>query len=359
MFSRCHILLTVDVEDWFQVENLKSAIPFESWPSRELRVEKNTHQLLDLFDEISGQRSSGQNTEGESQKTGDRTANTESGKTQSSVLRLQSSDFPTSGFYPQAQRSSIEAILQPSSPIRATFFVLGWIAGRLPNLVREIYSRGHEVASHGYHHDLCSDISGVELRRDLLDSKKLLEDIVGQEIYGYRAPSFSVSDDILKMIADAGYQYDSSYNSFVMHGRYGKISLNGIRRSGIAYHVSEGFYELPISNLKLGKKILPWGGGAYFRLIPAPVFRIGVREILRQQQAYIFYMHPWEVDPEQPRPEGITAFSRLRHYTNLSRTEGRLRSLFQEFRECRFVSCREHLQANGGECWNTEYWNTV
>lgn len=119
------------------------------------------------------------------------------------------------------------------------------------------------------------------------------------------------------------------------------------------------FYELPISNLSpfgfptldtlgiLGHFrhfCLPWGGGAYFRLIPGPLFRMGVREILRRQQAYLFYMHPWEVDPEQPRPEGTKAFARFKHYTNLSRTEGKLRSLLQKFSECSFVSCHEYLQ---------------
>jgi hypothetical protein len=209
-------------------------------------------------------------------------------------------------------------------------------------------------------------------------SKKLLEDIIGDRVYGYRAPSFSISDEILKLIEEAGYLYDSSYNSFGMHGRYGKISLNGHERRGIAYRISDGFYELAISNLILKKPlsspcpvkffkkdseadltgelsalsseqsrssfVLPWGGGAYFRLIPALLFRIGVKEILRQQQAYLFYMHPWEVDLEQPRPEGTTAFSRFKHYTNLRKTEGKLRSLLLEFGECRFVSCHEYLQ---------------
>jgi hypothetical protein len=223
------------------------------------------------------------------------------------------------------------------------------------------------------------------LREDLGNSKKLLEDIIGARVYGYRAPSFSISDEILKLIEEAGYEYDSSYNSFAMHGRYGKISLNGGERMGIAYKISPGFYELPISNLSFSPFLtlaegpgrsrrgnlargpvedpehsrgernrrthfrhfrhffLPWGGGAYFRLIPGPLFRMGIREILRQQQGYLFYMHPWEVDPEQPRPEGTTAFSRFKHYTNLGRTEGKLRSLLQQFSECSFVSCHKYL----------------
>jgi polysaccharide deacetylase family protein (PEP-CTERM system associated) len=299
-----HILLTIDVEDWFQVENLRTCCPVSSWSSYQLRVEQNTHRILDLLDEAS------------------------------------------------AQRSAISG----QHDIRATFFVLGWIAERVPNLVREIRVRGHEIASHGYGHKLCTECSMKDLREDLAENKKLLEDITGDPAYGYRAPNFSISDEILELVKEVGYEYDSSYNSFGMHGRYGKISLNGNGRSGIAYRISDRFYELPISNLPffpfptlgvLGHFrhfSLPWGGGAYFRLIPAPLFRMGVRKILRQQQAYLFYMHPWEVDPEQPRPEGAKAISRLKHYTNLDRTEGKLRSLLLKFTECRFLSCQEYLQ---------------
>ena len=147
------ILITVDVEDWFQVENFKTCIPFSSWSSRELRVERNTHRLLDLLDSNNGQ--------------------------------------PTTGHKLSEKR-------------RATFFVLGWIAERLPHLVLEIHSRGHEVASHGYYHNLCRQSSYDDLKRDLSDSKKLLEDIVGDRVLGYRAPGFSINDEILKIIEDSG-----------------------------------------------------------------------------------------------------------------------------------------------------------
>ena len=306
-----HILLTVDVEDWFQVENLKAAISFESWSTRELRVERNTYKLLDLFDSINLQPATGN---------------------------------------PLTKNS-----------LKATFFVLGWLAERLPNLVREIRARGHEVGSHGYSHALCGQSSNEDLREDFAKTRKLLEDIIGATIYGYRAPSFSISDDILRMIADAGYLYDSSYNSFGMHARYGNVSLNGNRRTGIAYNIFPGFYELAISNLPFSSfpilgtlglfrhSYLPWGGGAYFRLIPAPVFRLGVREILRQQQAYLFYIHPWEVDPDQPRPAGISVSSRFKHYTNLDKTEGKLRSLLNKFQDFRFTSCHEYLERYGLE----------
>jgi len=367
-----HILLTVDVEDWFQVENLRTCCPTSSWPSFELRVEKNVHRLLDLLDEASLKRSaisdqlfkvenksnesckSCQESIRQDQQDEQEVSSAFPDEKQKDLARAKRATgrFPIentfSQFHPETEKrsgKSCKSCLTTSSPrIRATFFVLGWIAERLPDLVREIQARGHEVASHGYHHDLCSQISYLELWRDIRDSKKLIEDIIGARVYGYRAPNFSISDDILKMIADTGYLYDSSFNSFSMHSRYGKISLNGQERRGIAYKISEGFHELAISNLKIRNFVLPWGGGAYFRLIPAPLFRIGVREILKRQHGYLFYMHPWEVDPEQPRPEGTSLFSRFKHYTNLSGTEGRLWSFLLKFSECRFVSCHEHLQ---------------
>jgi len=285
-----HILLTIDVEDWFQVENLKSAIPFESWPTRELRVEKNTHRILDLLDEISdqrlavsGQRSSGKNTVDSRQKTEARKEETEDRRqetvgevkeTEDRIQNTASSSLQASGSsllgFDTKSSQSCKSCLKGSSEngdgqlttdhgqhekVRGTFFVLGWLAERLPHLVREIKDRGHEVASHGYGHELCSQCSSDDLKEDLAKSKKLLEDIIGARVYGYRAPSFSISDDILQLIAEAGYQYDSSYNSFTMHGRYGKISLNGNWRSGIVYEILEGFYELAISNLPLRKAL--------------------------------------------------------------------------------------------------------
>ena len=183
-----HFLLTIDVEDWFQVENFKEYIPFSSWSSYKLRVEKNTLRLLDLLDSVS--------------------------------FKFQVSSFK----------------------IRATFFILGWIAEKLPNLVREIQSRGHEIASHGYSHNLCIKESPERLRSDLLKSKKLLEDITGTQVYGYRAPSFSIDNNVLKIIEDSGYTYDSSFNSFGMHSRYGHIDLSSGKKTGIAYRISDTFY---------------------------------------------------------------------------------------------------------------------
>ena len=328
------ILITIDVEDWFQVENFKQHIPFSSWDSRELRVEKNTHRLLDLFD--------------------------------SAALHNQQ---------PTTDNTH-------TKKLRATFFVLGWLAERLPGLIREIHDRGHEVASHGYLHNLCNLESKEDLRKDFIKSKKLLEDIIGSTVTGYRAPSFSVTNDILKMIEDCGYQYDSSYNSFEMHVRYGRLSLEGYPQKEIAYQISKNFHELPISNLKLFSQkmyngngtsnsagptdlsissqqttnnkqqtashnpqpfILPFGGGGYFRLMPFAVFKHGVRNILNQEKAYLFYIHPWEIDPNQPRVESAPVFFKFRHYINLAETYKKLQRLIGTFRSSNFCTCSEYL----------------
>jgi polysaccharide deacetylase family protein (PEP-CTERM system associated) len=226
--------------------------------------------------------------------------------------------------------------------------VLGWLAERIPNLVREIQNRGHEVASHGYNHGLPNLLSPLDLKNDLIGSKKLLEDITGSPVLGYRAPSFAINDDILKMIEDTGYLYDSSYNSFSLHGRYGKISLNGSGNKGIAHKISVNFYELPVSNLKLGNQILPWGGGAYFRLLPWWLFRAGVLSIVKKDGAYSFYVHPWEADAEQPKVNHASFKYRFRHYTNLNKTQAKLRSLIESFDHCWFLTCSRYLELNGG-----------
>ncbi len=374
--SNSFILFTIDVEDWFQVENFKQHIPFSSWSSYELRVEKNTHRILNLLDSI----------------------------------KLSN---PTNPINPTNPSNPINPI-NPSNPAnpsnpnnpKVTFFLLGWLAERIPNLVREIYSRGHEVASHGYYHNLGNESSSDDLGKDLIDSKKLLEDIIGDRVYGYRAPSFSINVDMLKIIEDCGYLYDSSYNSFSIHGRYGQVNFSQNDRKGIAIQISkiqnpwprpdsnghssadvasekllryqlypsksrsplrgvvpygtesrrrlraggqDGpkskiFYELPISNIKLGNRTIPWGGGGYFRLIPFPLFRFGVETILKKEKAYLFYMHPWEVDPEQPRVTEASAFHKFRHYVNLKKTYSKLVKFFETFNEYSFITCHQYLE---------------
>lgn len=292
------ILLTFDVEDWFQVENFKQVIPFDSWPGCDLRVEKNVHRILDLLDSI----------------------------------KLSNSTDSTNPSNPTT-----------CEPVKATFFVLGWLAERLPHLVREIRKRGHEIASHGYGHNLCREQSADDLKKDLLDSKKLLEDITGCSIHGYRAPSFSIDQNILNLVETAGYLYDSSFNSFNLHRRYGQLKLSNNGQNGISVKISEKFYELPISNLKIAKQMIPWGGGGYFRLIPSKLFRHGVRSILKKQGVYLFYMHPWEVDPGQPRISDVPASLKFRHYVNLDKTYSKLSYLLHSFKNCRFSTCFQYI----------------
>ncbi len=285
-----YFLLTIDVEDWFQVENFKSYIPLTSWSSCESRVERNTHLFLDFLD-MAGSEEGG----------------------------------------------------RPAVPLKATFFVLGWVAERFPGLVREIQARGHEVASHGYYHNLCDHGSAEELRKDILESKKILEDIVGTAILGYRAPSFSINEETLAILEECGYLYDSSFNSFSGNKRYGKIRIspNG---TGIVCKTLRDVYELPISNFEAGGCTVPSGGGAYFRLMPVRVFEKIVRSVLKRRNAYLFYLHPWEADPDQPKVKGVPAFLRFRHYTNLARTLPRLRFFESRSRDFSFVSCSEYLR---------------
>ncbi|MCF8063128.1 MAG: DUF3473 domain-containing protein [Deltaproteobacteria bacterium] len=293
--KRPSILLTIDVEDWFQVENFKSCIPYTAWSSCELRVERNTHGLLDLLDSV---------------------------------------EVAPSGPTPV-----------PGTP-KATFFVLSWIAERLPGLVREICARGHEVGSHGCTHELCSLQSPEGLWDELTRSKKTLEDISGTPISGFRAPSFSISERILERVRDAGYRYDSSYNSFNLHGRYGRLGHR--KRSngrGDLMEPVEGLYELPISNVHLGRSTVPWGGGAYFRLIPERLFRSGVRFILRSENAYVMYLHPWEIDPDQPRVKQASPTRRFRHYSNLGKTRSRIAGLITSFSHLSFLSCSDYINA--------------
>jgi polysaccharide deacetylase family protein (PEP-CTERM system associated) len=303
-----HILLTFDVEDWFQVENLRPWNPPATWHQRELRVEKSTHQVLDLLDSISIRQ--------------------------------------TASSRKSWNHGGVRAV-EPDS-IQATFFILGWVARRCPDLVKEIRSRGHEVASHGDLHLLCASMSCAELDHDLAESKKILEDLIGQEIAGYRAPSFSISEPILKRIQDAGYAYDSSYNSFALHHRYGRMDFGQpLVRNGLAFQAGEGFFEIPVSNLTWGKKVLPWGGGGYFRIIPSLLFRWGVRKILHSQGGYMLYVHPWEFDPGQPRVKDVSWQYGFRHYVNLDKTETKLKKLISSFGYCRFVSCSEYLRVQG------------
>lgn len=287
------ILFTIDVEDWFQVENFKPYIPYSAWEKCELRVERNIHIILDLLDGIQLPGAFGSSKYGRKPK--------------------------------------------------ATFFILGWIAERLPGLVHEIAKRGHEVASHGFHHDLCSNLSNSALKNDLISSKKLLEDMVGQPVIGYRAPSFSIDNRILKLVNSSGYLYDASYNSFEMNRRYGKIDLDKTKKIGIAHEISDDFQEFPISNLKIFDHIIPFGGGGYFRLYPRFILNAGIKRILKSDQVYHFYIHPWEIDRGQPKVHHARFLSKFRHYINIGNNFDKLKKFLEEYRHCDFLSCRDYL----------------
>ncbi len=340
-----HILLTIDVEDWFQVENFKNYIPFSSWPSYELRVEKNSHHILDLLDSITLEE-----TGVRGQGSGVRELNVENMNAESEA-RVQQPETRNSKFTARnGQRTTDNG---RGDKLHATFFILGWLAERLPGLVREIHSRGHEVASHGYNHNLCNQQSCEDLKKDLKDSKKLLEDIIGSQVYGYRAPSFAINNDILQVIEDCGYLYDSSYNSFAMHERYGRLDLSKNENKGVAVKISNNFYELPISNIKFSIQNsksrarnlqLPWGGGGYFRIIPLSLFKMGVNSILNKYKAYIFYMHPWEIDSKQPRIKEASYFFKFRHYANLHKNASKFSSFVKYFRKYSFTTCHKYLK---------------
>jgi polysaccharide deacetylase family protein (PEP-CTERM system associated) len=258
--------MSIDVEDWFQVENLKPVIPRETWDSRESRVVRNTTRILDLLQEHEA---------------------------------------------------------------RATFFVLGWVAERQPQLIRRIAEGGHELASHGYGHDLIYHLSPAEFRSDVERGKKLVEDVTGQRVTGYRAPSFSITDWAVSILQELGFEYDSSVFPTVAHDRYGR--LTGVDASQPILELRPGFHEVCISCLPLGRRGLPWGGGGYFRMLPYKAWRAGVRRILAGGSPYMFYLHPWEIDPGQPRVQGLSPVSRFRHYLNLARCEDRFAALLRDF----------------------------
>jgi polysaccharide deacetylase family protein (PEP-CTERM system associated) len=279
--SKKPILITVDLEDWFQVENLRLCYPHKTWNSCELRVEKNTQVLLDLFDLHS---------------------------------------------------------------VQATFFVLGWLSEKCPNLIKDIQRRGHEIASHGYNHHLCSDLPPSTLREDIHRSKTLLEDIAGTSVAGYRAPSFSVTADVIDILADLGFIYDSSYNSFGLNKRHGKAKELFSLSSNGQTCAENKLIELPVSNLTIAGHAIPWSGGGYFRFWPSAMFYAGVKHIVKNNNYYMFYCHPWEVDDGQPRVAGIGALNRFRHYLNLDKTLDRLDHFFTEFKGNQFLSCANYLK---------------
>jgi polysaccharide deacetylase family protein (PEP-CTERM system associated) len=215
------------------------------------------------------------------------------------------------------------------SNVRATFFVLAWVAERCTQLIRTIAAAGHEVASHGWSHRLVYSLTPSEFRADVVRSKKYLEDLTGTAVRGYRAPCFSITDWAIPILQDVGFDYDSSVVPAVAHDRYGR--LNGITTNNPIALLRDGFYEVCISCIPMGRRGLPWGGGGYFRLVPYGLWCRGIQLILRSGRPYVFYIHPWEIDAEQPRVDGISASTRFRHRVNLHRCENRFAALCSAF----------------------------
>ena len=212
----------------------------------------------------------------------------------------------------------------------ATFFTLGWIAERYPALVQRIVAGGHELASHGFGHERVSDLSEVDFFNDIHRAKALLEDIGGTQVQGYRAPSFSIGAGnlwALDTLERAGYRYSSSIYP-IRHDHYGMPDA-----PRFAHQVRKGLIEVPPTTLRMFNRNLPSSGGGYFRLFPYPLSRWMLREVHRQdREPAVFYFHPWEVDVEQPRVDGIDFKTRFRHYVNIGRMEQRLGYLLRDFR---------------------------
>ncbi len=262
-------VMSIDVEDWFHVENLSSAIARETWGERQLRVERSMDRMLELMADAPGR-------------------------------------------------------------VRASCFVLGWVAERCPALIRRIAAAGHEIASHGHAHELVGSLTRAGFRADVARSKALLEDLVGAEVRGYRAPSFSITEWAIPELREAGFRYDSSVFATVAHDRYGGIP--GVGPDESIVELAPGFHEIAVSCLTVGSRGIPWGGGGYFRLLPYSLFRRGVSRILGTGRPYVFYIHPWEIDPDQPRVRGLPPSYRFRHYVGLRRCERRFQALLADFR---------------------------
>lgn len=258
--------LTIDVEDYFQVSALAPYIARSEWDARECRVERNVQRILAMLD---------------------------------------------------------------ARGAKATFFTLGWIAERYPRLVRDIVAQGHELASHGYGHERASDLSEAAFFDDIDRARKLLQDLGGVEVQGYRAPSFSIGKGNLwafDTLARAGYRYSSSVYP-VRHDHYGMPDA-----PRFAHHARTGLLEIPPTTLRFNGRNLPSSGGGWFRLLPYAVSRWMLRRVNEQDgQAAIFYFHPWEIDADQPRVPGIDAKTRFRHYLNLERMQPRLERLLSDF----------------------------
>jgi polysaccharide deacetylase family protein (PEP-CTERM system associated) len=214
--------------------------------------------------------------------------------------------------------------------VRATFFILGWVADRHPQLVRAIAAGGHEIGTHGYWHRLVYEQTPTEFAEDLDRSLTAIKRACSHvRLLGYRAPAFSITKQslwALDILREQNLRYDSSIFPLAYHDRYG---IRDAQR--FAHQHQNGLWEFPVSTLRLGQQNIPVAGGGYFRLYPLPATRYAIRQLNQEQQATVIYLHPWEFDPDQPRIAGASFLSRFRHYTNLAKTYQRLKTLLNEF----------------------------
>nr|WP_315227847.1 XrtA system polysaccharide deacetylase [uncultured Albidiferax sp.] len=258
---------TIDVEDYFQVSAFSSYIDRSDWDFHECRIENNINTILNML-ELSG--------------------------------------------------------------TKATFFTLGWIAERYPQLVKRIVQDGHELASHGYGHQRAFELSEREFLSDVQVSKRILEDISGVQVKGYRAPSFSISKNNLwafDCLLDSGYKYSSSVYP-IKHDHYGMPES-----PRFAYSVRNGLIEIPVTTLRLFGKNFPSSGGGYFRLLPYFLSKLMIDKVLStDRQPAIFYFHPWEIDTNQPVISGIDIKTRFRHYVNIKRMHGKVGRLLLDYK---------------------------
>jgi polysaccharide deacetylase family protein (PEP-CTERM system associated) len=266
--------MTIDLEDYFHVSVFDGVVPRRHWNGLESRVRRNTQRLLDLFDEHA---------------------------------------------------------------VRATFFVLGWVAEREPALVRRIAEAGHEVACHSHEHRLVYDLTRPQFRDDVRRAKATIEQAAGVPVFGYRAPSYSITPRslwALDVLIEEGFVYDASIFP-IRHDRYG-IPVSP-RHPYMIRREAGVLREAPASTVRLGPFNLPIAGGGYFRILPYQWTRWGIGHVNRSEgRPAIFYLHPWEIDPDQPRL-GTSWLGEFRHYRNLHRTEERLRALLRDFRFGRLI----------------------